>query len=291
MVVEDERVWSTWRAGACGVPWNRRRGRLLVRVTRGSYVHTADSAETDAVLVALLDAVPTAVLSHWTAAAVWGAPVDRARAVPWHVSVPTGTTRPVRARVVSHHAADLPTSTVRGLRVTDPSRTWLDLAAAGASTADLVVVGDAFGRLGLASPEQLGEVALLPRRRGSQRMRAAAALLDPRAESGPESRLRLMLVAGGLPAPEVNHVVTDGRGAFLARVDLAWPEAMLVVEYDGDHHRERQQWVHDLRRRERLEAAGWTVVVVTAADLREPRSALVERVAARYRTGPARRSA
>ena len=122
-------------------------------------------------------------------------------------------------------------------------------------------------------------------------MREAVPLLDPRSESGPETRVRLLLRAGGLPTPEVNHVVLDARGRFVARVDLGWPEAKLAVEYDGDHHRDRDQWVRDLRRRERLEALGWTVVVLTAADLRGPRDALIHRIGARYRAGLARAAA
>ncbi len=46
---------------------------------------------------------------------------------------------------------------------------------------------------------------------------------------------------------------------------------MAVVGYDGRHHMtDSAQWQHDLIRRARLEAAGWTVIVVTAADMARP---------------------
>jgi hypothetical protein len=66
---------------------------------------------------------------------------------------------------------------------------------------------------------------------GVGRVRRAVPLVDPRAESPQESRLRVVLVLAGLqPVPQFE--VFDG-GRFLARVDLAWPEARLAVEYEG----------------------------------------------------------
>ncbi len=112
--------------------------------------------------------------------------------------------------------------------------------------------------------------------------REALRLVDGRAESAMESWVRVVLALGGLPAPVPQLVITDGRSRFVARVDLAWPDAMLVVEYDGDHHRDRATWVKDLRRREELERLGWTVLVVTAADVSAP-DRLVARVRSRLR--------
>jgi len=60
------------------------------------------------------------------------------------------------------------------------------------------------------------------------------------------------------------------RGRFVARVDFAWPELKVAVEYDGEWHAEPSQFSKDRRRLNRLREAGWTVVFVTAADLRDP---------------------
>jgi hypothetical protein len=54
-----------------------------------------------------------------------------------------------------------------------------------------------------------------------------------------ESRLRLILVFGGLPRPVSQFVVRDRTGMFVARVDLVYPEQRLAIEYEGDHHRGR----------------------------------------------------
>lgn len=113
---------------------------------------------------------------------------------------------------------------------------------------------------------------------GSARARTAAALADGLAESPQETRLRLMLVDSSLPAPVAQYrVVADGR--FVARVDFAWPDRKLAVEYDGLWHAQPGQFARDRRRLNRLLAVGWRVVFVTAADLHRPNE-LLARIAA-----------
>jgi very-short-patch-repair endonuclease len=61
--------------------------------------------------------------------------------------------------------------------------------------------------------------------------------------------------------------VFDGS-RFVARVDLAWPEQRVAVEYDGLWHGTPAQFHRDRRRLNALVAAGWTVIHVTSAQLR-----------------------
>ena len=82
-----------------------------------------------------------------------------------------------------------------------------------------------------------------------------------------ESVLRWLLHHAGLPAPELQYVVRDPAGSLLGRADLAWPDRRVLVEFDGDVHRERDVFVNDLRRQNRLVAAGWTVLRFTSADV------------------------
>jgi very-short-patch-repair endonuclease len=70
-----------------------------------------------------------------------------------------------------------------------------------------------------------------------------------------------------LPAPVLQYEARDPMGTFLGRADLAWPERKLVVEFDGDVHRQRDVFVKDTRRQNRLIAAGWTVLRFTSADV------------------------
>ena len=80
-----------------------------------------------------------------------------------------------------------------------------------------------------------------------------------------------------LPAV-AQYVVKAEDGRFIARVDLAFPEAKVAVEYDGAWHGEPGQFRRDRERLNRLTAAGWRVIFVTAADLRSP-EALLRRIA------------
>ncbi|WP_409331178.1 DUF559 domain-containing protein [Trujillonella humicola] len=102
---------------------------------------------------------------------------------------------------------------------------------------------------------------------GVARVRTALPLVDGRAASVPESTLRVALVLAGL-APEPQHeVVIDGSTYYL---DLAWPALGVAVEYDGEYHFATQEQIDDDdERHARLAAAGWLVLRLTAADLRD----------------------
>lgn len=106
--------------------------------------------------------------------------------------------------------------------------------------------------------------------------RQSLPLLDPKAESPGESLVRAHVLLDGLPAPECNpDIFADG--VWLARVDMCWPGARLIVEYDGAGHREERQRRRDAQRLNDLQAAGWLVIVLTADDLRRP-GAMVARI-------------
>jgi very-short-patch-repair endonuclease len=72
--------------------------------------------------------------------------------------------------------------------------------------------------------------------------------------------------------------VFDGAG-FVARVDFAYPDLRIAIEYDGLWHSERQAFLDDRRRLNRLVAAGWVVLHVTLDDLHRP-DLLVARIRA-----------
>lgn len=112
---------------------------------------------------------------------------------------------------------------------------------------------------------------------GIRYARRALTLVDGSAESIPESVLRIVLNLGGLnPVPQVE--VRDGMG-FIARVDLAFEHAKVAVEYDGAWHGDPEQVRADERRRARLRAAGWVVIVVTQTRLYNSTERIVAEVA------------
>jgi G:T-mismatch repair DNA endonuclease (very short patch repair protein) len=142
-----------------------------------------------------------------------------------------------------------------------------------------VILLDRLVRAGLADLAAVRAAAAeLPRSRGSRVARDVIRLADGLAESPQESRLRLLLHRAGLPAPIAQFRIFDDDG-FVARVDFAYPELRLAIEYDGLWHAEPGQFAKDRRRLNRLSAAGWRVIFVTAADLRHP-DRLIARLAA-----------
>ena len=125
----------------------------------------------------------------------------------------------------------------------------------------------------------LRDLAATVRGPGTARARKVCGLADGLAGSPQETRLRLLLHASRLPRPVAQHTVLDAAGRFVARVDFAWPDRRVAVEYEGRWHGRPQQVASDRARLNRLTAAGWRVVFVTAEDLRDP-DRVVARVAA-----------
>jgi very-short-patch-repair endonuclease len=172
---------------------------------------------------------------------------------------------------------------VDGWRVTTAARTAFDLGHRGSLTAAVAQL-DALARATkLGIDDVLAVAARHPGTRGLRQLEAALDLVDRGAESPQETYLRLALVRAGLPRPQTQVPVYADGGVVVAYLDMAWPELMVGVEYDGDHHRaDRRQYVRDIRRWELLEELGWLVIRVVAEDhptdiLRRVRRAIAER--------------
>jgi very-short-patch-repair endonuclease len=150
--------------------------------------------------------------------------------------------------------------------VTTPARTWRDLAGV-LTPAALLAVTDQMLHLWTDRAELQVMLDAHPAGRGGARARRVLPEADPRAESPMESVLRWLLHEAGLPAPVLQLEVRNGEGSFLGRVDLAWPDRKVIVEFDGDVHRDRKVFVEDIRRQNRLIAAGWTILRFSSADV------------------------
>ena len=160
-----------------------------------------------------------------------------------------------------------------GIRTTTPVRTAFDLARRS-SLEDAVVAIDA---LLMRSRLTLDEIAAYANDgrawwHGVRRLAPVLALATVGAESPMETRLRLLLAAGGLPPPALQHQVRDDAGRCVARLDLAYVDARLGIEYDGEHHWEPRAVRKDLLRQNALRALRWTLLRFTADDvLRHPK--------------------
>lgn len=224
-----------------------------------------------------------AIVSHVTAALLHGMPV------PWwfehdpriHVAVPAPQPAPHAHGLIGHSLSltEADPVTVHGIRCTAPERTWCDLGSR-LELVDLVAAGDHLihHRLPLTSRSKLTyRLGRLGPVRGIRTLRAALPLLDDRAESPQESRLRVLLHLAGLPTPRINHAVVETETGWNSRPDFSFPDVKLVIEYQGDYHRTRAQWRKDMTRRSRLEASGWYVMELNADDLKDP-AELAERI-------------
>jgi very-short-patch-repair endonuclease len=222
--------------------------------------------------------VPGAVVTGRSAAVLWG--VDLADVHDdVELTLPPDA-HPRRVPGLRVRRAALPARHVArrfGISVTTPPATALRLAAVLQHDAGVVAV-DQLVATGIVTLADIRALAAEAAGRGAARARAIAADADGLAESPQETRLRLLIHRSRLPRPIAQYRIEDG-GRFVARVDFAWPEVQVAVEYDGLWHADPDQFAKDRNRLNRLQAAGWRVVFVTAADLRAP-GALILRIAA-----------
>ncbi|MGH8936962.1 MAG: type IV toxin-antitoxin system AbiEi family antitoxin domain-containing protein [Acidimicrobiia bacterium] len=243
------------------------------RIEPGSYRLSGHADTLRSLLCAATAALP-GVVSHESAAELHGLPhVPRGRAV---VTVPARSTyRFPGVRV--HQSTDLTSDfvlTIERLPTTSLPRTIVDLAGvlrAGRleQIIDHCLVTRAVD-LGVLT-ETLSVVA----RRGKpgvQRLREILATRGPGLEV-PESVLELkllkLLLAAQLPDP-VQQFSIPWHDARPGRVDLAYPEALLLIEADGRRWHTRSEAFEADRRRDNLAVlAGWRVLRFTWRDIAE----------------------
>ena len=242
----------------------------MARLSRDTYLPGADAIDLRTRLPAvLLTAPPGAVVSHHTAAAAWKVAIPLTpEDSPVHLTVSPGSRARNRPDRRIHRGVVPPddVTTWWALPVTTPARTWRDLAAV-LEPAALLAVSDQLLDV-LCRPADLERaLARRPSGRGAGRARRVLAVADPKVDSPMESVLRWLLHAAGLPRPVLQYPVLDARGRRIGFGDLAWPERKVLIEFDGDVHRERHVFVKDLRRQNRLVLHGWTVLRFSSADV------------------------
>jgi hypothetical protein len=103
-------------------------------------------------------------------------------------------------------------------------------------------------------------------RRGTIQAASVVDLASPRAEAPPESWLRMQLVEHGFPIPEVNWPVNAIDGQEIFRLDLAWPQLRVGLEYDG-YAAHVGRAALDAARAEDLRRRGWIIVRADVEDL------------------------
>ena len=214
---------------------------------------------------AVLAAGPGAALAIRSAAALL-----RIRAAgAQEIDVMSARHRRSRAGIRIHHVPLAPDEVTvhRGIPVTTPARTLLDLAAVLDPHA-LARAVDRAEALRLASPTSLH--ALLtrhPRRAGAhelERLLATHRIGNALTRSELEDRFLDLVDAEDLPRPLVNAACGTSE------LDFTWRAERLVVEVDGyETHGTREAFERDRARDRALQAAGWRVARITWRQLDE----------------------
>ncbi|WP_139982662.1 type IV toxin-antitoxin system AbiEi family antitoxin domain-containing protein [Nocardioides litoris] len=261
---------------------------VLVRLRQGAYClrstyQAADEAGRHLLLcrAALLQYADHVCLSHASSCLAQGGPAYGSDLLRAHLTHLHGGGR--NGARISRHVGGCRVGEVRrwhGWWVTTPARAVVEVACADGVGAGLVQANH-FLRAGLLLPDELAQQADAALRwPGSLRLHPVLHLADGRLESVGETLTSLLVFRAGLPRPEPQWEVRDHDGTLLGRVDFAWPEHRLIVEFDGRekylHHRREGESISDAvareKRREDLirEVTGWRFVRLTWADLQTP---------------------
>lgn len=229
------------------------------------------------VVVPLLSGGP--VVSHLSAAIMHGLPfchteigwLGRPRPgemPPMHVTRPAAAKSRRGATVQLHTAALHPGEIVElgGLPVTTPERTFVDCALT-LPFDHAVMLADAALHRGMVSRESLAQqLGRLHRVPGTRRAAEAVAFADPRSRGPGESFSRVLMHRWGLPTPELDVAVTDGRGRSLGRAAFAFPGSRVLGDFT-DPAADDDDAGPDTREAE-LRDAGWQPVRWSWPDLR-----------------------
>ncbi|MFJ4107136.1 hypothetical protein [Oerskovia enterophila] len=215
-------------------------------------------------------------LSHETAALLWGCWTWRLGRLVHVTQLANPSVRRDSDPATRRHWTALPERDrhdLDGIPVTSLERTVVDCARSLRPSSALVVADSAL-RLG-------ADVRLLDQildesagKRGVIQARQVLQLADARSESPGETLVRWFALDAGLPPLVPQLSVTTWRGEF--RLDLAWPELRVglefdgVVKYTGGMGDPAGRLLAEKKREDALREAGWTILRVTWEDLKDP---------------------
>ena len=235
---------------AAGVSADALRSTSWQRIGKGLYCWVGWRREPWPILQVLHRIHPGTTFSGLTAAYMHG--LDCSATDPVEVIAPPNSSlRSCHGLRVRHCKLTIDSVVpIRGLPATSIHRTLRDICAQSPGLPSLIVLDMAL-RARIIARNALNGIGLM-------------SLAEP-AESQMETRLRWLLTEAGLPRPQVQVDLRADDGRFLGRADMYYPQARLVVEFDGGNHRDRL--VSDDRRQNELVGSGFTVLRFTSADL------------------------
>jgi hypothetical protein len=278
-----------------------RSGRLI-RVRRGVYLAsdvwpTTEAAQHITLARAEQVANPAAVISHASAALVWGLPTPGF--TPWHaskptVTMPTGTLHAWSGTAVRHQASLQPSDIARdreGYIVTSVARTAIDLAGP-LELPDALAILDHAARLLIASyvndprrpdfanPRFVAaarDALLTAAGRHRARLQPTLDLVVPARESPAESLTAGHLHLAGTAMPLFQAEISTPGG--MVYPDFYWPDLMLIGEVDGAvKYADPRSIVAEKKRQQLLVDLGYRIVRWLAQEIMTRPDLVVARI-------------
>jgi predicted transcriptional regulator of viral defense system len=241
---------------------------VVARVAHGVYaMGTTPHCRADPLVVTTACNVG---LSHESAAAWYGVDLPEP---PDHTHVTAPRNRGRRRDAISGvrlHRKTLggyEVTELRGVRVTTPLRTALDIAR-HASLEHGVAIVDSFLRAGMLSADEFIAAAGRCHGPGRVRIQLVASLIDSKSGSILESLTRVLLWRNQIPPPTSQYSFTHPTRGWIGYMDFAWPQVRAILECDGyEYHASRIPFQKDRRRWSAIGGAGWHLGVVTWFDV------------------------
>jgi very-short-patch-repair endonuclease len=207
-------------------------------------------------MAAVLACGPGAVLSHRSAASLWG--IRKVWGSPVEVTAPNDRRHPgIRVR----HSCRAATTTRHGIPTTTPAQTLLDLADVLDDKALARAVNEAYV-LRLTTPRQLAALLIRSPGRRTTRLTPHTNAANP-TRSHLEDDFMRFVKRHRLPTPEVNQRIAGHE------VDFVWRPCNLVAELDGyEFHSSKGAFESDRERDADLLTEGFRTIRITQARLK-----------------------
>jgi hypothetical protein len=223
------------------------------------------------------------VASHVSAAVEYGVPTWDLDLSSVHLSRLDARSGRAEAGVTQHRGRLRADEIVRigGVAMTAGTRTALDVIRISPDVEHALVVVNGLLHAGKTTLEDLKLAHhLTVEWPGTRAAHVVLQLAHPGAESAGETRTHYLLYRNGIATGIPQYEVRDERGQFVARVDLAWPEYGVFVEFDGKQKYSKllgpgeqslDAILREKRREERIcRVTGWRCIRLTWADLENP---------------------
>lgn len=246
------------------------------RLFPGVYVDAAVPVEPRILVRAALVWAPTGSIVGGLGAALlhrerWYSPDSVGREIDIYA---VGTPRSASGVRIRRLVRELPPDhvvSVGGMQVTSVPRTAVDVARWEVDDDTAIAKIDAVCNRGRTDVAAVGAVAAqMVGVHGVGRVRELLGWCDGRADSPPETRLRLLLVRAGLPAATPQLVIRNEFGVKIATADLGYERQKVAIFYDSQLHRQKSTWEFDAWVNGQLAELGWLPIRVTAQMLRSP---------------------